>query len=582
MARILSGTSWGCCSTDIFPKSSPITATVAVTGFGGFSKSVTYTTPYFGGTGYNNNTNTLAVKDASSNLVARAGLTYWGGLDSISYGSSGGTSVFGYDTYLHLNSIDSPGTLCDGSYTYDRTGNVTTRDGTSYTYDGMNRLLNGAGTTYGYDEIGNITASTGTDPASFTYASTGGLDSMLMRSITRSGTQSVSDDAKRGWITGIDTRYSNLKWDVFGRLEAIVDLARGQSGTQQDIYRYYPDGLRYRKDETAMTGAVTTSLYLYEGNDILLKEMLEGTTWKTAQVNVRLGGLEIGRYVKDYVGGTERLEYVWLDTLGSRRAVADTSGSIKAKIDYSVWGTPTVTNYNGYDGSLDVSYTGKERDATGLSYFNARYYDPLAGRFYSEDPIRDGMNWFVYCGNNPLSSTDSTGLDVGSPGMDATTHYNEIVESGEPIPGYEDPFEMKGLVGVSSEVVKMYSLNALQQALLGRYGVAIQIVAGCLAITGDRIVSNADMVRWIWSNLPDGNNPKISKVAATVQELQKVYELMIRGGTQVPTGSMDGTMIRLPDGTLVKWRNTSSARSGGTETIEIEFPNGTVKKVHIR
>ena len=410
MARILSGTSWGCCSTDIFPKSSLITATVAVTGFGGFSKSVTYTTPYFGGTGYNNNTNTLAVKDASSNLVARAGLTYWGGLDSISYGSSGGTSAFGYDTYLHLNSIDSPGTLCDGSYTYDRTGNVTTRDGTNYTYDGINRLLNGAGTSYGYDEIGNITASTGTDPVSFTYASTGGLDSMLMRSITRSGTQSVSDDAKRGWITGIDTRYSNLKWDVFGRLEAIVDLARGQSGTQQDIYRYYPDGLRYRKDETAITGAVTTSLYLYEGNDILLKEMLEGTTWKTAQVNVRLGGLEIGRYVKDYVGGTERLEYVWLDTLGSRRAVTDTAGSIKAKIDYSVWGTPTVTNYNGYDGSLDVSYTGKERDATGLSYFNARYYDPLAGRFYSEDPIKDGMNWFVYCGNNPLSFTDPTGL----------------------------------------------------------------------------------------------------------------------------------------------------------------------------
>ena len=84
---------------------------------------------------------------------------------------------------------------------------------------------------------------------------------------------------------------------------------------------------------------------------------------------------------------------------------------MKAKIDYSVWGGSTVTNYNGYDGSQDVSYTGKDRDATGLYYFNARYYDAVAGRFYSEDPIRDGGNWFVYCGNNPLSFTDPTGLD---------------------------------------------------------------------------------------------------------------------------------------------------------------------------
>ena len=35
-------------------------------------------------------------------------------------------------------------------------------------------------------------------------------------------------------------------------------------------------------------------------------------------------------------------------------------------------------------------------------YFNARYYDPSMGRFITEDPARDGINWYVYCGNNPL------------------------------------------------------------------------------------------------------------------------------------------------------------------------------------
>ena len=386
-------------------------ASVTVTGFGGYAKTVVYETPYLGGTGYGGNTNTLALWDNSQNLLALMSLSFWGGRTAVSYGTSGGTAVYGYDTWLRMSSVDNPGSLCDGSYTYDRMGNVTGRDGVSYGYDGMNRLSTGGGTSYGYDAIGNLTQSTGTDPASYGYATVSGVNSMLLRNITHPSSQAVTDDSmKRGWVTGVQNRYASLVWDVYGRLEGMGDLARNAGGTQTDSYRYYPDGLRYRKDETSTTGAVTTTLYVYEGNEILLKERMEGSTWKTAQVNVRLGGMEVGRYVKDYVGNTERLEYVWQDNLGSRRAVTNTAGTVKAKIDYAVWGGSTVTNYNGYDGSQDVSYTGKERDATGLYYFNARYYDCVAGRFYSEDPVRDGGNWFVYCGNNPLSATDPSGL----------------------------------------------------------------------------------------------------------------------------------------------------------------------------
>jgi hypothetical protein len=32
------------------------------------------------------------------------------------------------------------------------------------------------------------------------------------------------------------------------------------------------------------------------------------------------------------------------------------------------------------------------------------------GRFTSEDPARDGANWYAYCGNNPLAFMDPTGL----------------------------------------------------------------------------------------------------------------------------------------------------------------------------
>ncbi len=46
---------------------------------------------------------------------------------------------------------------------------------------------------------------------------------------------------------------------------------------------------------------------------------------------------------------------------------------------------------------------------TGLIYMRARYYDPGLGRFISEDPAQDGVNWFVYCRNNPTNLMDLTG-----------------------------------------------------------------------------------------------------------------------------------------------------------------------------
>ena len=58
-----------------------------------------------------------------------------------------------------------------------------------------------------------------------------------------------------------------------------------------------------------------------------------------------------------------------------------------------------------------VKYTGKYLDpVTGLYYFNARWYDPDLARFTTEDPARDGINWYVYVLNNPLRWFDPSGL----------------------------------------------------------------------------------------------------------------------------------------------------------------------------
>ena len=62
---------------------------------------------------------------------------------------------------------------------------------------------------------------------------------------------------------------------------------------------------------------------------------------------------------------------------------------------------------------LETGYTGKPYDAvTGLSDYGFRDYSPTHARFITEDPIRDGENWFSYVGNNPVNWVDPWGLSA--------------------------------------------------------------------------------------------------------------------------------------------------------------------------
>jgi len=96
---------------------------------------------------------------------------------------------------------------------------------------------------------------------------------------------------------------------------------------------------------------------------------------------------------------------------------SDAHGNTDASYD----GTTTVKRYtydaygnaisdNGEDDN-PYRYCGESYDEeTGLYYLRARYYDPSIGRFMSEDPAQDGLNWYVYCGNNPVMYIDPLGL----------------------------------------------------------------------------------------------------------------------------------------------------------------------------
>jgi hypothetical protein len=76
-----------------------------------------------------------------------------------------------------------------------------------------------------------------------------------------------------------------------------------------------------------------------------------------------------------------------------------------------------------------------------LYYFDSRWYDPNLGRFITEDPARDGGNWFAYCGNNPLNFTDPTGLDASD--------FYASLQSGQYNSTPLDPHSYGSLMGQS-------------------------------------------------------------------------------------------------------------------------------------
>lgn len=67
-------------------------------------------------------------------------------------------------------------------------------------------------------------------------------------------------------------------------------------------------------------------------------------------------------------------------------------------------------------------FIGQFSDDTGLSYLNARYYDPARGQFISQDPVfwsqeqnlkdPQSLNSYSYAQNNPITGKDPDGKEV--------------------------------------------------------------------------------------------------------------------------------------------------------------------------
>jgi RHS repeat-associated protein len=95
--------------------------------------------------------------------------------------------------------------------------------------------------------------------------------------------------------------------------------------------------------------------------------------------------------------------------LGSVIALTDSTGKVVEAYKYDVYRRVNNTSSVGNP----YLFTGRCWDKeTGLYYYRARYYNSAIGRFMQTDPVgySAGVNWYLYCGNNPVVLIDPWGL----------------------------------------------------------------------------------------------------------------------------------------------------------------------------
>ncbi len=105
------------------------------------------------------------------------------------------------------------------------------------------------------------------------------------------------------------------------------------------------------------------------------------------------------------------LSWLYGDQLGSVSAVAKADGTLISRSLYYPWGSERLTQGTS---PTDYGYTG-QMQVGDIYYYNARWYDPMIGRFMQADtivPPHQGTQVFdryAYVNNNPLRYFDPSG-----------------------------------------------------------------------------------------------------------------------------------------------------------------------------
>ncbi|HVI72041.1 MAG TPA: RHS repeat-associated core domain-containing protein, partial [Pyrinomonadaceae bacterium] len=181
------------------------------------------------------------------------------------------------------------------------------------------------------------------------------------------------------------------------------------------------------------------------------------------------------------------------DGLGNVIALTDSATpSVLRSYDYDAWGglvwgddfKPFANADRArFKGAL---WLGPEVD---VYYMRARWYEPKAGRFLSEDPLglEGGINPYVFAGDDPVNNADPTGRDY-------------VTNSGYCPPGYElRKVEEEEAWCVRDPIP--WGLQELQQALASVNAwstIQAQLSRECKGgFTGSRCTALLDAMSWL-------------------------------------------------------------------------------------
>jgi RHS repeat-associated protein len=132
----------------------------------------------------------------------------------------------------------------------------------------------------------------------------------------------------------------------------------------------------------------------------------------------------------------ERRESIVCDHLGTPLAMFNDAGDQTWSLDLDIYGQPRMVE--GERSLCPFRYPGQCEDSeTGLYYNRFRYFDPEAGGYISQDPIRlEGGNPTLYgYVDDPSQLTDVFGLDTSS---DAVALRNAMLGARMREPSYEN------------------------------------------------------------------------------------------------------------------------------------------------
>jgi len=246
---------------------------------------------------------------------------------------------------------------------------------------------------FGYDGLDNIRQFK-MAALNFSYSYTG---NGLLSSVVQSGTTPMFNYGHnaRGQMTQRQFNGENftLNWDSGHRLTQTYNDAY----TKVENYRYDAHGHRVR----TVRGGETVYQVYSQGGDLLFER--SGSTTRTY-------GRIAGRLVGETQNGVRRA--IHTDVIGSVRQKTDALGTLVHEDVRAPYGSALL----GSSYQNGPAFTGHMEDGgTGLTYMKARYYDPVAMRFLSPDPVYvdltmgGNFNRYWYANNNPYTFVDPDG-----------------------------------------------------------------------------------------------------------------------------------------------------------------------------